>query len=214
MTRREFLHTTAAAAAAGIAALTVARRPAGAGPREGQAAAFEGHRSEDVHRQPGRHQRLQLCLREDLHGSGHHRAWARARSPARKRPSPRRSTSTSDTWWARDPADIEMHWQAMYRWPRWRGGPILNSAISAVEIALWDILGQALGQPIWKLIGGKARERVQMYVHAGGRHAASSTRRTGCRRRRRAGPAARPDSSPRKETSSTRFARCAKASPI
>ncbi len=67
-----------------------------------------------------------------------------------------------------DPADIEMHWQAMYRWPRWRNGPILNSAISAVEIALWDILGQALGQPIWKLIGGKARERVQMYVHAGG----------------------------------------------
>jgi galactonate dehydratase len=69
----------------------------------------------------------------------------------------------------RDPCDIEMHWQAMYRWPRWRGGPILNSAISAVEIALWDILGQALGQPIWKLLGGKARERVQMYVHASGR---------------------------------------------
>ena len=67
-----------------------------------------------------------------------------------------------------DPADIEMHWQAMYRWPRWRGGPILNSAISAVEIALWDILGQALGQPIWRLLGGRARERVQMYVHAGG----------------------------------------------
>lgn len=69
----------------------------------------------------------------------------------------------------KDPADIEMHWQAMYRWPRWRGGPILNSAISAVEIALWDILGQALGQPVYKLLGGKARERVQMYVHAGGR---------------------------------------------
>ncbi len=68
----------------------------------------------------------------------------------------------------RDPTDIEMHWQAMYRWPRWRGGPILNSAISAVEIALWDILGQAVDQPIYQLIGGKARERVQMYVHPGG----------------------------------------------
>ena len=67
-----------------------------------------------------------------------------------------------------DPTDIEMHWQAMYRWPRWRGGPILNSAISAVEIALWDILGQAVGQPIYQLIGGKARRRVQMYVHPGG----------------------------------------------
>ena len=59
----------------------------------------------------------------------------------------------------RDPTDIEMHWQAMFRWPRWRGGPILNSAISAVEIALWDILGQAVGQPIYKLIGGKARNK-------------------------------------------------------
>jgi len=68
----------------------------------------------------------------------------------------------------KDPTDIEMHWQAMFRWPRWRGGPILNSAISAVEIALWDILGQAVGQPVWKLLGGKAREKVQMYVHAGG----------------------------------------------
>jgi galactonate dehydratase len=76
----------------------------------------------------------------------------------------------------RDPADIEMHWQAMYRWPRWRGGPILNSAISAVEIALWDILGQALGQPIWRLLGGKARERVQMYVHAGGDTPAQNAR--------------------------------------
>ena len=68
----------------------------------------------------------------------------------------------------RDPTKIEMHWQAMFRWPRWRGGPVLNSAISAVEIALWDILGQAVGQPVWQLLGGLARERVQMYVHAGG----------------------------------------------
>lgn len=73
----------------------------------------------------------------------------------------------------KDPADIEMHWQAMYRWPRWRGGPILNSAISAVEIALWDILGQALGQPVWKLLGGRARNRVQMYVHASGKSPAA-----------------------------------------
>src|SRR5262245_16730120 len=68
----------------------------------------------------------------------------------------------------KDAGDIEMHWQAMYRWPRWRGGPILNSAISAVEMALWDIVGQALGQPIWKLIGGRAREKVLMYVHGSG----------------------------------------------
>jgi galactonate dehydratase len=67
----------------------------------------------------------------------------------------------------KDPTDIEMHYQAMYRWPRWRGGPILNSAISAVEIALWDILGKALGQPIYQLLGGRARNRVRLYKDVG-----------------------------------------------
>src|SRR6267378_1315549 len=63
----------------------------------------------------------------------------------------------------KDPTDIELLWQGMFRYPRWRGGPILNSAISAVEIALWDILGQALGAPIYKLIGGAARKRIRLY---------------------------------------------------
>lgn len=67
----------------------------------------------------------------------------------------------------KDPTDIELHYQAMFRWPRWRGGPILNSAISAIEIALWDILGQALGQPIYKLMGGKARQRIRLYKDCG-----------------------------------------------
>jgi len=64
----------------------------------------------------------------------------------------------------KDPTDIELLWQSMFRYPRWRGGPILNSAISAVEIALWDILGQALGVPIYKLLGGAARTSIRMYV--------------------------------------------------
>ena len=67
----------------------------------------------------------------------------------------------------RDPSDIEILWQSMYRYPRWRGGPILNSAISAIEIALWDILGQALGVPIYKLLGGAARKRIRMYKDVG-----------------------------------------------
>ncbi len=67
-----------------------------------------------------------------------------------------------------NPLDIEKHWQAMYRWPRWRGGPVLNSAISAVEIALWDIAGKAMGVPIYQLLGGAAREKIRLYVHAGG----------------------------------------------
>ena len=67
----------------------------------------------------------------------------------------------------KDPTDIELLWQGMFRYPRWRGGPILNSAISAVEIALWDILGQALGVPIYKLLGGAARQRIRMYLDVG-----------------------------------------------
>ena len=53
----------------------------------------------------------------------------------------------------RDPTRIESIWEDLYQGPRWRGGP-LTAAISAVDIALWDILGQALGQPIYKLLGG------------------------------------------------------------
>src|SRR5690242_4742744 len=67
----------------------------------------------------------------------------------------------------KNPADIEYLWQSMFRVPRWRGGPILNSAISAVEIALWDILGQALEVPIYKLLGGAARQRIRMYLDVG-----------------------------------------------
>ena len=66
-----------------------------------------------------------------------------------------------------DPTDIEMLWQAMFRLPRWRGGPILNSAISAIEIALWDILGQALGVPVYRLLGGATRTRIRLYKDVG-----------------------------------------------
>jgi galactonate dehydratase len=67
----------------------------------------------------------------------------------------------------KDPTDIELLWQGMFRYPRWRGGPILNSAISAVEIALWDIIGQALGVPIYKLLGGAARTCIRMFIDVG-----------------------------------------------
>lgn len=67
----------------------------------------------------------------------------------------------------KDPTNIELLWQGMFRYPRWRGGPVLNSAISAVEIALWDILGQALDVPIYKLLGGAARTRIRMYIDIG-----------------------------------------------
>ena len=76
----------------------------------------------------------------------------------------------------RDPRNIEWLWQAMYRYPRWRGGPMLNSAISAIEMALWDIKGKALGQPVWQLLGGAARDRIRLYAHASP-HSAGGLRR-------------------------------------
>ena len=66
----------------------------------------------------------------------------------------------------KDPRRIEWLWQAMYRYPRWRGGPVLNSAISAIEMALWDIKGKEMGQPVWQLLGGAARDRIRLYSHA------------------------------------------------
>ena len=68
----------------------------------------------------------------------------------------------------RDPTRIEFLWQAMYRWPRWRGGPILNAAISGVDLALWDILGKLLDVPVYRLLGGAARERIRLYAHGSG----------------------------------------------
>ncbi|HEX5415195.1 MAG TPA: galactonate dehydratase [Chloroflexota bacterium] len=65
----------------------------------------------------------------------------------------------------RDPFRIEELWQEMYRAAFWVGGPILNSAISGVEHALWDIKGKALGVPIYELLGGKMRERVRAYAN-------------------------------------------------
>src|SRR3990172_8974567 len=68
----------------------------------------------------------------------------------------------------KDPRDIEGLWQHMYRRARFRGGPVLCSAISAVDIALWDILGKSLNVPIYRLLGGACRERVRMYTGVGG----------------------------------------------
>ena len=67
----------------------------------------------------------------------------------------------------RDPLQIERLWQAMYRYDRFRGGAIQCSAISAVDIALWDILGQSCGLPIYQLLGGASRDRVQLYGKLG-----------------------------------------------
>src|SRR5512137_146886 len=68
-----------------------------------------------------------------------------------------------------DPRRIEHHWQAIYRGQFYRGGPVLCSAISGIEQALWDIVGKALGVPVYALLGGAVRDRIRMYGQIHGR---------------------------------------------
>jgi galactonate dehydratase len=67
----------------------------------------------------------------------------------------------------KDPRAVAHHWQAMYRHAFYRGGPVLTSAISGIDQALWDIKGKALGVPVYELLGGPTRARVRVYAHAG-----------------------------------------------
>ena len=69
-----------------------------------------------------------------------------------------------------DPRRIEHHWQVMYRGTFYRGGPVLVSAISGIEQALWDIKGKDCGLPVYEMLGGAVRDRIRMYAgcHGGG----------------------------------------------
>src|SRR5215471_7108805 len=66
----------------------------------------------------------------------------------------------------KDPRQVVHHWQAIYRHAFYRGGPILTSALSGIDMALWDIKGKALGVPVYELLGGPTRRRVRVYAHA------------------------------------------------
>jgi mannonate dehydratase len=74
----------------------------------------------------------------------------------------------------RDPAQIEDIWQYLYRGAYWRRGPVTMTAIAAVDVALWDIKGKALGTPVYNLLGGKSREGCLVYAHANGRDTAET----------------------------------------
>jgi galactonate dehydratase len=69
----------------------------------------------------------------------------------------------------KDPRNVVHHWQAIYRHAFYRGGPILTSALSGIEQALWDIKGKLLGVPIYELLGGPTRDRIRVYAHVGNR---------------------------------------------
>ena len=75
-----------------------------------------------------------------------------------------------------DPLNTEFLWQLMFRGDFFPGGRIGAAAISAIDIALWDIKGKALGQPVHVLLGGRMRDRVACYTGIGGATPADTAR--------------------------------------
>ena len=67
----------------------------------------------------------------------------------------------------RDPRDIEQLVRIMTKHSFWRLGVIGMSAVSGIELALWDIFGKSVGLPVWRLLGGQVRDRVKVYTHLG-----------------------------------------------
>ncbi|MFC4223300.1 galactonate dehydratase [Lysinibacter cavernae] len=67
-----------------------------------------------------------------------------------------------------DPQRIEDHWQVLTKGGFYRGGPVLASAVSGIDQALWDLLGKALNVPVHVLLGGAVRDRIRVYGWVGG----------------------------------------------
>ncbi len=65
----------------------------------------------------------------------------------------------------KDPMQIEHHIQALYRGGFYRGGPLMLSAISGIEQAMWDIKGKFYNCPVYEMLGGKCRDKIRMYTH-------------------------------------------------
>jgi galactonate dehydratase len=67
-----------------------------------------------------------------------------------------------------DPRRIEDAWQITYRGGFYRGGPVMMSALSGLDQALWDLKGRMFGVPAWEMLGGRVRDKVQAYAWIGG----------------------------------------------
>ena len=77
-------------------------------------------------------------------------------------------TELMDYLIGKDPRNIEDHFQVLYRGGFYRGGPILMSAISGIEQALWDMKGKYYNMPVYEMLGGAVRDNIQVYSWIGG----------------------------------------------
>ncbi|KAI1637950.1 hypothetical protein F4809DRAFT_649585 [Biscogniauxia mediterranea] len=76
--------------------------------------------------------------------------------------------SWADRFMGFEADDIEHIWQTAYRGNFYRGGPVLMSALSGIDIALWDLKARKLNVPIYQLLGGKVRDKLRVYAWIGG----------------------------------------------
>lgn len=104
---------------------------------------------------------VKIFTDEGIHGVGESGAWGFLNASAE-------AIETLKTYLiGKDPLEIEHHWQYMYRCFHFRGAAIMG-AISAVDIALWDIAGKYHGVPVYQLVGGKCRDKLRTYYHVSG----------------------------------------------
>jgi mannonate dehydratase len=78
-----------------------------------------------------------------------------------------------------DPRNIEDIWHFFYRGAYWKRGSVSMTAVSAIDMALWDIKGKALNTPLYNLIGGKSRDGILVYCHANGKDAEETIEKAG-----------------------------------
>jgi len=79
----------------------------------------------------------------------------------------------------KDPRNTEDIWHYFYRGVYWRRGAVSMTAVSAIDMALWDIKGKLLNTPLYNLLGGKSRDKVLVYAHANGKDLEETVEMTG-----------------------------------
>ena len=82
----------------------------------------------------------------------------------------------------KDPRNTEDIWHLFYRGIYWKRGSVAMTAISAIDMALWDIKGKVLNTPLYNLIGGKSRDKVLVYAHANGINIEDTLQKAGLER--------------------------------